>query len=185
MPDGFLATCARRTPLGDPGRHDTSDSAFCQLSCLVRSRGTDFPSLGDAPEPSREDGLDVGELAKANADTLGRALAARRLDLSGIAEDDERDRRADALSLVEEYTALLRVPAVHAAVRNPVRYCFKLVVPDCRWSIGEKILTSAPSEGDVVVFDGYGDWRIQGLERVGAKPPGKRSREFFVCAPAA
>ena len=36
----------------------------------------------------------------------------------------------DALSLVEEYTALLRVPQVHAAVRNPVRYCFKLVFPD-------------------------------------------------------
>jgi hypothetical protein len=151
----------------------------------VRSRGTDFPTLGDAPRPLPEDGLDVGELAKANADTLGRALAARRLELDGIAEDGERDRRADAISLVEEYTALLRVPAVNAAVRNPVRYCFKLVFPDGRWSIDEKNLTSPPSEGDVVVFDGYGDWRIQGLERVGAKPPGKRSREFFVCAPAA
>jgi hypothetical protein len=151
----------------------------------VRSRGTDFPTLGDAPGPFPEDGLDVGELAKANADTLGRALAARRLELDGIAEDGERDRRADAISLVEEYTALLRVPAVNAAVRNPVRYCFKLVFPDGRWSIDEKNLTSPPSEGDVVVFDGYGDWRIQGLERVGAKPPGKRSREFFVCAPAA
>ena len=41
------------------------------------------------------------------------------------------------------------------------------------------------TEAVLVVFDGYGDWRIQGLERVGAKPPGKRSREFFVCAPAA
>jgi hypothetical protein len=148
----------------------------------VRSRGTNFTGSGDAPEPSREDGLDVGELAKANADTLGRALAARRLELGGIAEEGERDRRADALSLVEEYTALLRVPAVHAAVRNPVRYCFKLVFPDGRWSIGEKNLTTPPSEGDVVVF---GDWRIQGSERVEAKPAGKRSREFFVCAPAA
>jgi hypothetical protein len=77
------------------------------------------------------------------------------------------------------------VPAVHAAVRNPVRYCFKLVFPDGRWSIDEKNLTSPPSEGDVVVFDGYGDWRIQGSERVKARPSGKRSREFFVCAPAA
>jgi hypothetical protein len=151
----------------------------------VRSRGTDFTSLGDAPECAREDGLDVEEFAKANADTLGRALAARRLELGGIAEDGERDRRADALALIEEYTALLRMPAVHAAVRNPVRYCFKLVFPDGRWSIGEKQLSSPPSEGDVVVFDGYGDWRIQGSERVGARPPGKRSREFFVCAPAA
>ncbi len=106
----------------------------------MRSRGTDFTSLGDAREPSREDGLDVGELAKTNADTLGRALAARRLEL---------------------------------------------VFPDGRWSIDEKQLCSPPSEGDVVVFDGYGDWRIQGSERVGAKPRGKRSREFFVCAPAA
>ena len=151
----------------------------------MRSRGTDFPGLGDAPEASRDDGLDVGELAKANADTLGRALAARRLELGGIAEDGERDRRADALSLVEEYTALLRLPAVHAAVRNPVRYCFKLVFPDGRWSIDEKQLSRPPREGDVVVFDGYGDWRIQRSERVEARPAGKRSREFFVCAPAA
>jgi len=70
-------------------------------------------------------------------------------------------------------------------VRNPVRYCFKLVFPDGRWSIDEKNLTSPPTEGDVVAFDGYGDWRIQGSELVGAKPAGKRSREFFVCAPAA
>jgi hypothetical protein len=127
----------------------------------------------------------VGELAKSNADTLGRALAARRLELAGIAEDGERDRRADALALVEEYTALLRVPAVNAATRNPVRYWFKLVFPDGRWDIDEKQLCSPPSEGDLIVFDGYGDWRIQGSERVGAKPRGKRSREFFVCAPAA
>ena len=129
--------------------------------------------------------IDVGELAKTNADALERALAARRLELRGIAEEEERDRRSDALSLIEAYTALLRVPATHVAVRNPVRYCFKLVFPDGRRSIDEKQLPSPPSEGDVVVFDGYGDWRIEGLERVGAKPAGKRSREFFVCAPAA
>jgi hypothetical protein len=127
----------------------------------------------------------VGELAKANADTLGRALAARRLALGGIVEDDERDRRAEALSLVEEYTALLRVPAVHAAVRNPVRYCFKLVFPDGRWSIDEKQLSIVPHEGDVIAFPGYGDWRIEGSQRVGVKPAGKPQREFFVCAPAA
>jgi hypothetical protein len=89
----------------------------------------------------------VGELAKTNADTLGRALAARRLELGGIAEAGERDRRADALSLIEEYTALLRVPAVHVATRNPVRYCFKLVFPDGRWSIDEKQLVLAPERG--------------------------------------
>lgn len=128
--------------------------------------------------------IDVGEFAKTNAEALERLLAARRLELRGIAEDDERDRRAEALSLVEAYTALLRAPAVQAAVRNPVRYCFKLVFPDGRWSIDEKQLPSPPSEGDIVVFDGFGDWRIQGSERVDAKPSGKRSREFFVCAPA-
>jgi hypothetical protein len=106
----------------------------------------------------------VGELLKANADALERALAARRLELCGIVEDDERDRRADALSLIEEYTALLRIPAVHAAVRNPVRYCFKLVFPDGRWSISEKSLTSPPSEGDVVVFDGYGEISTESAE---------------------
>ncbi len=125
----------------------------------------------------------MGETAKANADALGRVLAARRLELGGIVEDDERHRRADALSLVEEYSALLRVPAVHAAVRNPVRYCFKLVFPDGRWSIDEKNLTAPPSEGDVVGFDGYGDWRIQGSERVEARPAGKRSREFLSARP--
>ena len=127
----------------------------------------------------------MGELAKANADALERALAARRLDLRGIAEDDERDRRADALSLFEGYTALLRVPAAHRAVRNPVRYCFKLVFPDGRWSIDEKQLPTAPHEGDVLAFAGYGDWRIEGSQRVGVKPAGKPQREFFVCAPAA
>ena len=55
---------------------------------------------------------------------------------------------------------------------------------DGRWSIDEKQLASPPSEGDLVMFDGYGDWRVQGSERVGAKPSGKRSREFFVCAPS-
>ena len=97
----------------------------------------------------------------------------------------ELNRRADALSLVEAYTALLRLPAVQAAVRYPVRYCFKLVFPDGRWSVDEKQLSAPPSEGDIVVFDGFGNWRIEGSERVGAKPSGKRSREFFVCAPAA
>ena len=57
--------------------------------------------------------------------------------------------------------------------RNPIRYCFKLVFPDGRWSIDEKQLAAAPREGDVIEFDGYGGWRIQGSQRVGVKPAGK------------
>ena len=124
------------------------------------------------------------DFAKLNADTLDRALQARRRDLQGV-DQEERERREFALAAIEGYTALLREPMEPAPSRNLIRYCFKLVFPDGRWSISEKSLTSPPSEGDVVVFDGYGDWRIQGSERVGVKPSGKRSREFFVCAPAA
>ena len=61
----------------------------------------------------------------------------------------------------------------------------KLVFPDGRWSVGEKQLPDPPSQGDVVDFDGYGDWRIEGQQRVGVRPAGKAPREFFVCAPAA
>ena len=129
--------------------------------------------------------IDVGELAKANADALERALAARRRDLRRIPEDDDRHRRAEALSLIEGYTALLREPALPSPLRKPVRYCFKLVLPDGSWSINEKQLASPPSEGDVVGFEGCGDWRIQGSQFVGVKPAGKPPREFFVCAPAA
>ena len=72
-----------------------------------------------------------------------------------------------------------------APSRNLIRYCFKLVFPDGRWSIDEKQLSAAPHEGDVLDFAGYGDWRIQGSQRVGVRPAGKPPREFFVCAPAA
>ena len=67
----------------------------------------------------------------------------------------------------------------------PALYTFKLVFPDGRWWVGEKQLPDPPSQGDVVDFDGYGDWRIEGQQRVGVRPAGKAPREFFVCAPAA
>ena len=69
--------------------------------------------------------------------------------------------------------------------RNADGYFFKLVFPDGRWCIDEKQLAAAPREGDVLDFEGYGDWRIQSSESVGVKPAGKPPREFFVCAPAA
>jgi hypothetical protein len=68
--------------------------------------------------------------------------------------------------------------------RNLIRYCFKLVFPDGRWSIDEKQLPAAPHAGDVLDFAGFGDWRIEGSQRVGVRPSGKPPREFFVCAPA-
>jgi hypothetical protein len=124
------------------------------------------------------------DFAKLNADTLDRALQARRRDLQGVGKE-ERERREFALAAIEGYTALLREPMEPAPNRNLIRYCFKLVFPDGRWSIDEKQLPAAPHEGDVLDFAGFGDWRIQGSQRVGVRPAGKPPREFFVCAPAA
>ena len=85
---------------------------------------------------------------------------------------------------IEGYTALLREPT-HQVMPEPVRYSFKLVFPDGRWSIDEKQLTDPPHEGDVVDFEGYGGWRVEGQQHVGVRPAGKAPRSFFVCAPAA
>jgi hypothetical protein len=124
------------------------------------------------------------DFAKLNADTLDRALEARRRDLHSVGKE-ERERREFALAAIEGYTALLREPMERAPSLNLIRYCFKLVFPDGRWSIDEKQLPAAPHEGDVLDFAGYGDWRIEGSQRVGVRPAGKPPREFFVCAPAA
>jgi hypothetical protein len=124
------------------------------------------------------------EFSKLNADALDRALAARRRDLDGI-DPELRERREYALAAIEGYTALLREPVVPAPTRDPVRYSFKLVFPDGRWSLDEKQLVAAPQEGDVLDFEGYGDWCIQSSQRVGVRPAGKPPREFFVCAPVA
>jgi hypothetical protein len=124
------------------------------------------------------------EFSERNADALDRALAARRRDLDQV-DPEVRVRREYALAAFEGYTALLREPGVPAPSRNPIRYSFKLVFPDGRWSIDEKQLVAAPQEGDVLDFEGYGDWCIQGSQRVGVKPVGKPAREFFICAPVA
>jgi hypothetical protein len=123
------------------------------------------------------------DFSKLNADALERSLRARRRDLRNI-YGEERDRRAFALDAIEGYTALLREPTEPAPSRNPIRYCFKLVFPDGRWSIDEKQLPAAPQKGDVLDFAGYGGWCIQGSQQVGVRPTGKPPREFFVCAPA-
>jgi hypothetical protein len=124
------------------------------------------------------------DFAKLNADTLERALQARRRALQGV-DQEERERHEFALAAIEGYTALLREPMEAPPSRNLIRYCFKLVFPDGRWSIDEKQLPAVPHEGDVLDFAGYGDWRIEGSQRVGVRPAGKPPREFFVCAPAA
>jgi hypothetical protein len=123
------------------------------------------------------------DFAKLNADTLDRALRARRIDLQSF-DQEERERHEYALAAIEGYTALLREPMEAPPSRSLIRYCFKLVFPDGRWSIDEKQLPAAPHEGDVLDFAG-GDWRIEGSQRVGVRPTGKPPREFFVCAPAA
>jgi hypothetical protein len=125
-----------------------------------------------------------GELAGRNAEALERVLSASRQGLEAIGTDAERQRRSDALAHIEGYTALLREPT-YQVMPEPVRYSFKLVFPDGRWSIDEKRLSNPPAEGDVVVFEGYGGWRIEGQQHVGARPAGKPPRSFFVCAQAA
>lgn len=127
----------------------------------------------------------MGELAGQNADALERALTASRRALDTLETDEDRQRRFDALAHIEGYTALLREPTTAAMALEPVRYSFKLVFPDGRWSIDEKQLAAPPHEGDVVTFEGFGGWRIEGQQKVGARPAGKPPREFFVCAPAA
>ena len=119
-----------------------------------------------------------------NADALERALTASRRGLATIGDED-RQRRAEALAHIEGYTALLREPIARGMHAMPERYSFKLVFPDGRWSIDEKQLADPPNEGDVVVFEGYGGWRIEGQQHVGVRPAGKAPRSFFVCAPAA
>jgi hypothetical protein len=140
--------------------------------------------LGEAGQARSIDDMSVGADHKANAEALGRALALRRSELARIEKDEERTRRGQALELIEQYTALLLEPTPATLRLNPARYSFKLVFPDGRWSVDEKRLAIAPREGDVVAIDGFGNWRIQGSERVGVKPAGKPPREFFVCAPA-
>ena len=142
-----------------------------------------LPGSGEAKDGCAEDDKRVGEVAKANAATLELALAAKRRELAALATD-ERDRCEQALALIEQYAALLREPGPSARP-NPARYLFKLVFPDGRWSIDEKQLPNPPCEGDVLRFDGAGEWRVERSEHVGAKPAGKQSRQFFVCAPAA
>jgi hypothetical protein len=120
-----------------------------------------------------------------NAKALERALARRRSELSEFGGDDEqRAHHAAAITLMEGYTSLLREPSA-SATRTALRYCFKLVFPDGRWSVDEKQLTQAPQDGDVVHFAGFGDWRVQGTQSVMPRPAGKPAREFLVCAPAA
>jgi hypothetical protein len=125
------------------------------------------------------------DYSAANLDALERALGARREALASIESDDERERRAAALAAFEGYTALLREPNRPAPSRNLIRYAFKLVFPDGRWSVDERELPSAPREGDVLGFDGIGQWRIHGAQRVRVKPSGKPPRTFFVCSPVA
>jgi len=124
------------------------------------------------------------DFSKRNADVLERVLEARRRDLGSV-DKDVRERRELALAAIEGYAALLREPSSQTPSGSLIRYCFKLVFPDGRWSVDEKQLAAAPHEGDVLAFAGYGDWRIQGSQRVGVAPAGKPQREFFVCAPAA
>jgi hypothetical protein len=127
----------------------------------------------------------MGELAAQNAEVLARALRAGLRELESIVAEDERRRRAAALAHIEGYMQLLGLPTAQVMESEGVRYSFKLVFPDGRWSVDEKELEDPPREGDVVDFDGCGGWRVEGRQQVGVRPSGKPPRAFFVCAPAA
>jgi hypothetical protein len=123
------------------------------------------------------------DTAVGNADALERALARRREELAQLCDEEERDRHQSAIALMERYANLLREPTPAFARNSLLRYCFMLVFPDGRWSVDEKQLGERPRNGDVLSFDGYGEWRVQGTHRVMPRPAGKPAREFLVCAP--
>jgi len=124
----------------------------------------------------------VGELAARNVETLERALRDAWRGLHEVEPDGDRRWRAEALALIERYTALLRLPATRGD--DTGAYLFKLVLADGRWWVDEKRLATAPREGDVLVFEGRGRWRVGGRQRIGVRPARKPAREIFLCVPA-
>lgn len=119
-----------------------------------------------------------------NADQLDEALAATRRTLAEVTAGEQRARRASAIDQAAQYVALLRAAGEQGA-HKPVPFWFKLVFPDGRWNVAERLLDSAPRVGDVVCFDDGRCWRVRDSQVVMPRPARKPAREFFVCALAA
>lgn len=127
---------------------------------------------------SRDDRL------RENADRLEQALDATRRELADVATGEQRARRASAIDQAAQYVALLR-EASEQGTRPRGPFWFKLVFPDGRWNVAERVLDAAPRVGDVVSFDDGSRWRVRDSQLVKPRPAQKPPREFFVCALAA
>jgi len=114
-----------------------------------------------------------------SADQLAQALAWNRTQLTTVTDDEERERREEAIDRLGRYADLLR-EATAAAL---ARYSFKLEFADGRWDIVEKEFPEAPTVGELVDLEDGECWRIRRSQVVHARPAGKPPREYFVCAP--
>jgi hypothetical protein len=133
-----------------------------------------------------EESVDGDLRPELNADELEQALAQTRRSLNDV-PDEHRSRREAAIDQFSHYAALLRTASsIGGDMPRPSRfYWFKLVFPDGRWNVEEKLLQSSPAVGDVVDLAEYGQWQIRTSQFVKPRPSQKPAQEFFVCAPAA
>jgi hypothetical protein len=97
-----------------------------------------------------------------------------------MTDEEERERRTEAIDRFARYVDLLREPTAVALAR----YCFKMEFADGRWDVAERELPATPRIGELVDLADGERWRIRGSQLVRSRPAGKPPREFFVCAPA-
>jgi hypothetical protein len=114
-----------------------------------------------------------------SADQLAQALARNRLQLNAVTDDEERERRTEAIDRLGRYADLLR-EATAAAL---ARYSFKLEFADGRWDIAEKECPEVPTIGELVDFEDGECWRVRRSQLVYPQPAGKPPHEYFVCMP--
>lgn len=125
------------------------------------------------------------ERLERNADELEQALAETRRALPDVGTEAVQARRASAIDEVAKYVVLLREAGSVAPPRPPAPFWFKLVFPDGRWDVVERVLDVPPRIGDVVALDDGSCWQVQDSQLVRPRPERKPPREFFVCALAA
>ena len=112
-----------------------------------------------------------------NAEALELRVATAQRDLKG---SDAPEGRAEALSEMLQYAALLR----EASVGTATRYSFKREMPNGNWDVAEQPLPAAPRVGDLVNFQDDFLWKVLRTQWVNPRPSGKPPRAVFVCAPA-
>ena len=132
--------------------------------------------LGRAADASS---VEIQAGRSSSADQLAEALARNRMLLTAVTDDEERERRGEAIDRLGRYADLLR----EATSTALARYSFKLEFEDGRWDIAEKEFPEAPTVGELVDLEDGECWRIRRSQVVHARPAGKPPREYFVCAP--